>query len=648
MKKSFFLDYSAYILVRTIYFLLRPLPVGFCYFLGRRLGELVYFFDVRHRALVYANIKRALPEKTGGDLIRISLAFYRNFGQNLIEIFIIPRVDQEYIKKYIRIEGLEYIHDCFKLGRGLILLGVHAGSWELSNVICANLGFPFNLFVRGQDSFFLDAFLSRFRKLKGGKLIQRENSLRSLIEILKKNEAIGMTLDQGGRNGMVVDFLNGESSLATGALKLALRHGIPIIPVYYRRIRGPYLQIILGAPIFFSSQGWSKEKLRLCLKQVAVLFEGLIRRYPEDYLWTYKIWKYGRKKKILVLDDGKAGHFKQAESLANIVAEFVKPKGKEATIVVQKVEFKNSFSRIAQVFCSLFTGRYNCQGCLRCLRRFLKREIFLELFRQSPDYVISCGSSLAGVNYLIARENLAKSLVVMRPSFLPWSRFDLVVIPCHDRPLCRHNVVTIEGALNFVDERQFSLSLESLKEKLRIKDVDCAEFIAFLLGGDSKGFTLSSSLVASILRQLKDVAQKNNFGLLVSTSRRTPRELEKLVKKELENFSFCKLLIIANEKNIPGAVSAILGLSRIAVVSPESISMISEAVLFRRHVLVFEASGLSRKHLRFLEDFTDRGYIYLTKEERIADLIQEIIQKDPPIRFPDNKSKIEEALERIL
>jgi len=120
-------------------------------FLGRRLGGLLYYFDRKHKAIAYANIKTALGAKLSPqELSSLVKEFYRSFGQNLIEIFLIPLVDKAYINKYITLEGKEHIFEGFKKGKGVILLSVHAGSWEFSNVICANLGFAFNLFVRGQ------------------------------------------------------------------------------------------------------------------------------------------------------------------------------------------------------------------------------------------------------------------------------------------------------------------------------------------------------------------------------------------------------------------------------------------------------------------------------------------------------------------
>ncbi|MDP3732891.1 MAG: ELM1/GtrOC1 family putative glycosyltransferase, partial [Candidatus Omnitrophota bacterium] len=92
------------------------------------------------------------------------------------------------------------------------------------------------------------------------------------------------------------------------------------------------------------------------------------------------------------------------------------------------------FSRLALTFSSCLAGKYHCQGCLWCLRRFLKEDIYRALINTKPDIVISAGASVAPVNYVISRENLAKSITIMRPSILNTKRFNLVVMSRHDRP----------------------------------------------------------------------------------------------------------------------------------------------------------------------------------------------------------------------
>ena len=136
--------------------------------------------------------------------------------------------------------------------------------------------------------------------------------------------------------------------------------------------------------------------------------------------------------------------------------------------------------------------------------------------------------------------------------------------------------------------------------------------------------------------------------LLITTSRRTSSVAECLLKEEFLNYHRCKLLIIANEKNIPEAVGGILALSKIIITSPESISMISEAVNSRKYVLVFNSPNLSKKHRRFLNYFAKNKYIYLVDAYNLAKKIEEIWSNRPKIHTLGDNLKVCEAIKKIL
>ena len=78
--------------------------------MGRRLGDLIYLFDRRHRLIACANIRKAVVEDGNYAAARgITRRAYRAFGQNLIEISFIPRINKEYLGKYIHIENLDCV-----------------------------------------------------------------------------------------------------------------------------------------------------------------------------------------------------------------------------------------------------------------------------------------------------------------------------------------------------------------------------------------------------------------------------------------------------------------------------------------------------------------------------------------------------------
>lgn len=145
----------------------------------------------------------------------------------------------------------------------------------------------------------------------------------------------------------------------------------------------------------------------------------------------------------------------------------------------------------------------------------------------------------------------------MRPQWARSAKFDLVIIPQHDRPSRRENIISTLGALNLIDEDY--LKEESEKLKLNIQGQINKTTVGLLLGGDNKRYALTYRIVSEVVSGLKQVCLDLDWDMLASTSRRTPSDIEGLVKSELEGFDKCRLLVIANERNIPEAVGGILG-----------------------------------------------------------------------------------------
>lgn len=621
MNRDSIVDYLSYILFKAFGFIIRNTPKNFGLFLGRRIGDLLYYCDLKHKTIAYVNIKSALGKELSPSQIKdITREFYRGFVQNLFEIFYIPLVDKRYFKKYVNLEGVDNIAKGFKRGKGVIFSAMHEGSWEISNIISSNIGFSFNMFVRDQKRYRrVENLLNVYRQKNGCKLIQRQNQIRQLIEVLKNNEAVGMTLDQGGKAGTLVKFFGKEASMASGAVKLALKYDAAIIPIFYTRLKGPYIKLIIEPPFEIRKTGNEQEDIRDNLQRLVYVFEAYIAKYPAEYLWTYKVWKYGKERNILILSDGKTGHLRQSQAAANIISEHLKEKGFRSTTDTLEVESK---------------------------RRFFKEANYKSLIR--PDIIISCGSKVAALNYILSRENLAKSIVIMRPPFLGIRRFDLTIIPEHDKAPKRKNIVATEGALNLINDEYLKEQADRLMQSALSGKQISGTCIGLLVGGDSKRFRLKEDTVKEVIGQIKPVADKLHADILITTSRRTSREIENLLKREFKDYSRCKLLIIANEKNIPEAVGGILSLSRIVVTSPESISMVSEAVSSKKYVFVFREDGLSSKHRRFLEHFSKNKYIYITETSNLSRQIEEVWQKRPALKALNDNSLVREAIKKIL
>jgi lauroyl/myristoyl acyltransferase/mitochondrial fission protein ELM1 len=645
MQKDFLIDWLGSKTLQLCGPLMRLLPIHFILWIGRRLGEIVYVLDIKHRCLVYSNIKTAFEGQCEPyEVAGYTRNFYRSFGQHFIEILFIPLIDDAYFKKYINIRGMEYVQDGFRRGKGVIFLAMHSGDWELSNIICANLGFPFYLFIREQSFPRLNALLNSYRVQKGCRVITRQQQTRMLIEVLRSNASIGMTVDQGGKHGVVVSFCNKHASMSSGAVRLALRYGVAIIPVYFHRLKGPHIEVLVDSVFPLSSTGDAEGDIKDNLQRLMPIYERFIRTYPQEFLWSYKIWKYGRDARIAIVYDGKTGHLRQAESVAESIAALRRAQGGNASVSVVELHFRRTLWRVLSALCSWFFNA-RCQGCMKCARFFLTAQSYNACARIKPDFIISCGSSTSAVSLLLAQENQAKSVSIMTPpAYLP-HRFDLVIVPRHDQPAQAEHVVVTDGALNQITDSYMQQAVASVQGQIKItKKI----VVGILLGGNADSFMLTEHFSAQMVQESVRASDLLDAQIVLSTSRRTPVAAEAAVERLLLGHPRCAWLVNARTRNVPHAVAALLGLSNIVVVTPESISMISEAVASKKHVVVCLSAGLKQRHQRFIDYFVEQQYIHAVVPQKLCAEILRIWKEKPAIRWPDDRKKVEEALKSLF
>jgi mitochondrial fission protein ELM1 len=561
----------------------------------------------------------------------------------------------EYFEKYIEIEGKENIEEALKKGNGLIFLAVHFGSWELSNIICARLGLTYRVVAREQKRFSkLNELLNSYRQSKGTMVITRGITTREVVKSLQKNEVVGMVVDQGGKDGSLIDFFGKDASMPTGAIRLALKLDTPVLVVFIVRKNGPYHKVIIKPQFKLTRTEDLEQDISTNLIQVVKIAEEMIRNYPEQYMWFYKIWKYSLTRSIVVLNDGKAGHLRQSQAVAQILSSRLNNRGISSKVKIIDSNFKNKFARQFIALSCFLARRRHCKGCLWCLKNFLEEGSFKEVINSSADFVISCGQALAAVNFIFSAEKSAKSITILNPGILGFRRFDLVVIPQHDHPPSRKNIVITKGAPNLINQEYLISEKESLLKSFPDLAGSQKESIGLFLGGDTKKYLLTKEIMEKVLAAIRSVCEEFDLELLTTTSRRTPLEIDGFLKKEMAGFKSSKLLIIANENNHPNAVGGILSLSKIVIVSGESISMISEAACSEKTLIVFHCQprfDFNRnkdKHEIFLHNLAKEGFIYLTDANNIQGVLRDCLVNKRQTKRMEDDSSIQEAIEKII
>jgi len=646
------LDYAASILIKFASLLFRLIPISAALWLGRRIGDVAFIVNKKRRLVAYANLKAAFSaEKSPAELRKITRGAYRNLLETVMEIMNLTKVSKGYMDRYVDVVNLSRIKDAGKSDRGTILLTGHFGDWELSNLTSPMHGFPITVLAREQKMKRVNELLNRLRESKGCKVVRKGMSTKNILKELYARNMVGILSDQdAGRKGMFVELFGRQTSCHSGPFEIAKRTGSLILPNFIVRTRGPYHKLHLEEYIDFrkSSGGDDvKENLQKFMK----MLESYVRKYPEQWLWMHKRWKSTPTRTVLVLNDQKAGHLNQSLAVAQDIRKARITQGyspEDTKILIIDIKYKNAFSRAGLSVCAAFAG-WRCHGCMRCLRACLAKKCYDGLMSTYAEFVVSCGSSLEAVNVFMAKELNAKNIIVMKPSrHIGLKKFSLAVIPRHDSPPRRKNVLRTALAPNLIDREKLKADGQTLKGKISLGS---GQTIGLLIGGDNEEFLLSKKCVDKVIDGLLGPLGKGGADFLVTTSRRTGRAAEQALKSRLGPDPRCKLLVIANENNFDEAVGGILDLANIVVVSGESISMVSEAVSSGKRVIVFEPDkkrpGIT-KYEWAMKALEGDGYIVMTKPENLGRAIDDALSDKHPVRELKDSAKLFEAVRKLI
>ncbi len=644
--------------VRFLSAILCRLPYGLNLAIARGMGLIAYCVMSRKKAIIESNLRTAFSANLSQLQIRaLTKQVFKNLLSSFVELLCFPKIHSQGFQKIVTVEGQENVDQAIAKGQGCILLAIHSGNWELANLVGGTFGHPYSVVANEHEKTpKLNELLNGYRRLVGAKIIPAGIATREIIRVLQANEIVTLVLDQGGKDGVAVDFFGKTASMSTGAIRLGLKYGTPVCPAWIeRQAGGKHILRILPALILQTSGDHERDVLVNTQKAVKT-FEDFLRAHPSEFMWFYKIYKYTTQADVLILDDGKTGHLRQSQALAEILRTALVQESKQARIKTVTIIFKSFWhQKMFVVYCF-------CAQAISFLRTkeslgyFLKEDCYRILVGSNTDYILSCGSQSAPVSFILSRLSSLKSVHILRPGILSWRWFSLIVLPEHDKVLhngSRPPMVTTKVALNLItpeylkaQQEKLFLHYSHLRNNVRSK-------IGVLLGGNTKGVVFDVNQIRLLVRQLKDAAEHYNMDLLVTTSRRTPPEVDQMIIKELRNLSRCPLLIIPNETNIPEAVGGILASSDILIVSGESISMVSEALSSGKKTIVFAPAGSYRikslnKYDRFVLELNQQGYLLASSIKDISNVFTQSMSQKISVKSINDRINISKALEGIL
>ncbi len=263
------------------------LPLPLIHALGIVAGWGMYLFDAKFTRRLRRN---TLLTSIAGDeqsYLQFLHKTAMETGKGLMETFAIWFRPEQQVLKWVReCHGWEHVEDALVRGKGIIFLTPHLGCYEITSIYYA-ARHPISVLYRPSRQEWLTPIMQEGRSRGKVRLAPTNLSgLRELLRALRKDEAVGILPDQVPESGEGVwaRFFGQPAYTMTLVEKLAKTTDATILMAFGERLSWGRGYILHIEPLSgdASAQNMNNE------------IERLVRRKPEQYLWSYRRFKIPR------------------------------------------------------------------------------------------------------------------------------------------------------------------------------------------------------------------------------------------------------------------------------------------------------------------------------------------------------------------
>jgi KDO2-lipid IV(A) lauroyltransferase len=256
---------------------------------GRGLGRLVHFIATGRRRVADVNLSLCFPEFTAAERKRLVRETFESAAIAVFETAFSWWGGERRLRPLQRIEGVEHLHAARARGKGVILLGGHYTTLEISGRLLAFHTDGIQPIYKPAHNALYEAVMARSRKRLFDDLLDNSD-MRAILRSLKANKVIWYAPDQdfGRDRSVFAPFFGTAAATLTTTARLARLSGAPVLPFYSERLPGTEGWLLrIGAPLADFPSG---DDLRDATAVNAVI-EQQVRRTPAQYLWVHKRFK---------------------------------------------------------------------------------------------------------------------------------------------------------------------------------------------------------------------------------------------------------------------------------------------------------------------------------------------------------------------
>jgi len=237
------------------------------------------------------NLEIAFPQRDEAWRRGVARQSWRNMGRAFAEFPKLKTVSA-YSGDCVTVEGVGHLDAVMLSGRGAVLISGHFANWEVMAMAIVQSGLDCAITYRAANNPWFDAQVKRMRRAYGVDTLTPKAGMkgaRQLMDMLEAGKSVALMNDQKFNEGVAVPFFGREAMTAPGPTRLAMRAGVPLIPMSVTRLgEAPRFRVTVHEPFDLPEGKPTAENVRVVVARINRFVEDRIREAPADWFWVHR------------------------------------------------------------------------------------------------------------------------------------------------------------------------------------------------------------------------------------------------------------------------------------------------------------------------------------------------------------------------
>jgi phosphatidylinositol dimannoside acyltransferase len=279
---------------RIVQSFVERLPRSWAYALAVVGARFAWWFSPLARPRLEYNLKVACPELQDNpdQLKRISWQNFRNHAKAYADLMMLPSMRVEAMRALLQVKGLEHLDQARALGKGVLVVSCHMGSYEIVSSIWSATLAPVSLFAEEVEPRALFEWYRDTRARLGVSVLTLDyGGIRKVLEALREQEMVITAIDRDiTGTGYLMPFFGRLAPIPLGPAAIALRLGTPLLPVCCYRLPDDTYMAEAAPLVNAKSTGNPRADQVRATQELLRQFEVFIQQHPEQWHVPHRIW----------------------------------------------------------------------------------------------------------------------------------------------------------------------------------------------------------------------------------------------------------------------------------------------------------------------------------------------------------------------